>query len=429
MKKTLIFSLSLLLCLILIPSTFAAIIVSEPQRGMGLSDLTITFLNQDPDPVEPGEQVELRFRAENLGQNRIEDIEFEILPEYPFELLSEDEEGARINIGSLDPAQRGKDSAIFHWKLRVDSEAIEGDNDIELRYYVEGKPASIKLEPFRINVKSRDIILTVGKIESNPEKVVPGQEIELNFPLLNLADSDVDDVRIKLDLEGFPFATLGSTNEQVVRLLRRRETTDLTFKLVANSDADLKTYNIPIEIYFTDKFDEAHSLTGKFGIKVYEKPDYLLDLADVELDSGEVFLPNTKGRVIVAFSNTGRGDINALNIKLLPSDDYRIITKDELYIGNLESDDYETAEFDIYVNKVTGKIPLKIQLEYKDSENEKFVDNVDLMLNVYSKREAAKLGLIKRRSIVGTIITLLIIAGIIYLIYRHYKKKKKKKKK
>jgi hypothetical protein len=426
MKKTAIF-IALILCLILIPSSFAAIIVSEQQQGMGLKDLRITFLNQDPDPVEPGEQIELRFRAENHGQYRIEDIEFEILPEYPFELLSE--EDAKKAIGSLDPAQRGKDSAIFHWKLRVDSEAIEGNNEIELRYSVEGRPAAIKLEPFLVNVKSRDIILTVGKIEANPEKVAPGQEIELNFPLLNLADSDVDDVRVSLNLEGFPFATFGSTNEQVVQLLRRREITDLTFKLVANSDAELKTYNIPIEISFKDRFDESHLLTGKFGIKVYEKPDYLLDLTEVELAKGEVFLPNTKGRVIIAFSNTGRGDINALNIKLLPSDAYRIITKDELYVGNLESDDYETAEFDIYVNKVTGDVPLKLQLDYKDSENTKFTDNVDLMLKVYSKREAGKLGLIKKRNIIGAIIFWLIIAGIIYLIYRHYKKKKKKKKK
>jgi len=417
LDKKLIILISLILCLILVPSTFA----------IGLKDLRITFLNQDPDPVEPGEQVELRFRAENHGQNRIEDIEFEIIPDYPFELLNE--ENSIYSIGSLDAAQRGKDSAIFHWKLRVDSDAIEGNNEIELRYSVEGRPAAVKFEPFLINVKSRDIILTVGKIQANPEKVAPGQEIELSFPLQNLADSDVDDVRVTLDLEGFPFATFGSTNEQVVQLLRRRETTNLSFKLVTNSDADLKTYNIPIAISFTDKFDEDHKLTGKFGIKVYEKPDYLLDLTEVDLEKGEVFLPNTKGRVVVAFSNTGRGDINALNIKLLPSNSYKIITKDELYIGNLESDDYETAEFDIYVEKVTGDVPLKLQLDYKDSENTKFTDNIDLMLKVYSRKEAGKLGLIKKKNIIGAIIFWLIIAGIIYLIYRHYKKKKKIKKK
>ncbi|MBW3017971.1 COG1361 S-layer family protein [Candidatus Woesearchaeota archaeon] len=392
---------------------------------MGLKDLKITFLNQDPDPVEPGEQVELRFRAENQGQYRIEDIDFEIIADYPFELLETENE--RKSIGSLDAAQRGKDSAIFHWKLRVDNEAIEGENEIELRYYVEGKPAAIKLEPFLINVKSRDIIISVGNIKMEPEKVAPGQEIDITFPLRNLADSDVDDVRVKLDLEGFPFATFGSTNEQVIKLLRRRESADLTFMLVANTEAELKTHNIPILIYFKDKFNVEHELKGKFGVKVYEKPDYIFNVADVELDKGEVFLPNTKGRIVAAFSNTGRGDINALNVKLLPSDAYSIITKDELYVGNLESDDYETAEFDIFVKKVSGDVPLKFQLDYKDSENTKFTDNVELMLKVYSKGEAARFGLIKTTNVLGLIIFLLIIAGIIYLIYRHYKKRKKKK--
>ncbi|MBD3259323.1 hypothetical protein GF371_01695 [Candidatus Woesearchaeota archaeon] len=426
MNKAMIL-IAFFLCLILIPGSLAALIISEGEQvEMGLKDLRITFLNQDPDPVEPGEQVELRFRAENRGQYRIEDIEFEILPDYPFELL--ETENAKKNIGSLDAAQRGKDSAIFHWKLRVDNEAIEGDNEIELKYYVEDRPASIKLEPFLINVKSRDIIISVGNIKMEPKKVAPGQEIELTFPLRNLADSDVDDLRVKLDLAGFPFATLGSTNEQVIKLLRRRESDNVTFTLVANTDAELKTHNMPLSISFTDKFDVDHELKGKFGIKVYEKPDYIFNLADVEMETGEVFLPNTKGRIIAAFSNTGRGDINALNVKLLPSDKYSIITKDELYIGNLESDDYETAEFDIFVKKVTGNVPLKFQLEYKDSENTRFTDNIDLMLKVYSKREAARLGLIKGTNVVGIIIFLLIVAGIIYLIFRHYKKKKKKKK-
>ncbi|MBW3011060.1 COG1361 S-layer family protein [Candidatus Woesearchaeota archaeon] len=424
MKRILI---AILVLLILIPSVHSATVLSTGQKSIGLKDLKITFLNQDPDPVEPGEEVDVRFRAENMGQYRIEDIMFEILTDYPFELLNP--EDAEVDIGTLDASQRGKDSAIFSWKLRVDPYAIEGgSNEFEIRYYVEGRPAAIKLEPFQLNVRSRDIVLAVGEIKSTPEEVAPGQEIEISIPIMNLADSDIDDVRVKLDLEGFPFATVGSTNEQVIQMLRRREVKNVNFTLVANSDADLKTHNIPLLIKFTDKFDTDHELQGKFGVQVYEVPDYRVTLADVEIDKQEVFLSNTKGRVIVAFSNTGRGDINALNIKLLPSDDYQIITKDELYIGDLESDDYETAEFDIYVKKVERDVPLKLELTYKDSENTEFQDKVNLDLKVYSKKEAAKLGLIKQGNPAGLLIFLIIVASVGYWYYRRRKKKKQKKK-
>ncbi|MCK4670444.1 MAG: COG1361 S-layer family protein [Nanoarchaeota archaeon] len=418
--------IAILLLFVLIPSVSGAIIISEGQKSIGLKDLKITFLNQDPDPVEPGEQLKVKFRAENMGSYRIEDIEFEIILDYPFELLSI--EKAKINIGTLDASQRGKDSAIFDWKLRVDPDAIEGRNEFELRYTVEGRAAAIKFEPFMVNVRTRDIILSVGDIKMTPEKAVPGQEIDIEFPVVNLADSDVDDVRVVLDLEGFPFATVGSTNEQVLKMLKRRESAVAKFTLVADTEAALKTHNIPIAIRFKDKFDEDHELTGKFGIPVYEEPDYRLTIADVEVGKGEVFLPDTKGQVVIAFSNTGRGDINALNIKLLPSDDYTIITKDELYVGDLESDDYETAEFDIFVRKVIGDIPLDVELTYKDSENTKFEEQVQLVLKVYNKREAAKLGLIPKKGPAGSIIVLLIIIGAGYWYYKRQKKQKKKKK-
>lgn len=419
--------LGIILLLVLMPSVSGVLVISEGQKSIGLKDLKITFLNQDPDPVEPGEEVEVRFRAENMGQYRIEDIMFEIITDYPFELL--EPEDAEKEIGSLDASQRGKDSAIFSWKMRVDPYAIEeGTNEIELRYYVEGKPAAIKLEPFKINVRTREIVLAVEDIGAEPEKVAPGQDIKLAFPVRNLADSDIDDVRVKLDLVGFPFATVGSTNEKVIKLLERRSAKNVTFTLVANTDAALKTHNIPILIRFTDRFDVDHELKGKFGVQVYEKPDYRVNIADVEVEGKEAFLPKTKGRVIIAFSNTGRGDINALNIKLLPSGFYRIITKDELYIGDLESDDYETAEFDIYVQEETGEIPLFLELTYKDSENTQFKDSVKLSLNVYSKREAARLGLIERQSPIGLVVVLVIIGIIGYWYYRRQKMKKLKKK-
>ena len=43
-----------------------------------------TFLNQNPDPVEPGEYVELRWRFENTGDEDILNISAEIEPRAHF---------------------------------------------------------------------------------------------------------------------------------------------------------------------------------------------------------------------------------------------------------------------------------------------------------------------------------------------------------
>ena len=87
------------------------------------------LLNQDPDPVKQGEVVEVRFKIENDKSETLYDLEVEIIPQFPFTLYSGD---AIKKIGKLRASQTGADSVIVDYKLKVDSNAIEGDNEIEL---------------------------------------------------------------------------------------------------------------------------------------------------------------------------------------------------------------------------------------------------------------------------------------------------------
>ena len=49
-------------------------------------DLRVSISMQDPDPVEPGKEVEVSFKIENNG-TIANDVTFEILPDYPFSLV------------------------------------------------------------------------------------------------------------------------------------------------------------------------------------------------------------------------------------------------------------------------------------------------------------------------------------------------------
>lgn len=100
------------------------------------SQVRVTLLNQDPDPVQQGDTVELRFKVENLGGETTEEIEIEILPKYPFSLYTGE---SSVNIGKLRAGQTGADSAIVVFKLKVDSKAVEGDNEIELQVKSSGR--------------------------------------------------------------------------------------------------------------------------------------------------------------------------------------------------------------------------------------------------------------------------------------------------
>src|SRR3989344_4134469 len=81
------------------------------------AQLSFILLNQDPDPVRPGDVVEVRFKLENDAQETYSNVEVEILPEYRFTLYS----GTGLkNLGKIRASQTGRDAIILSWKLKVD---------------------------------------------------------------------------------------------------------------------------------------------------------------------------------------------------------------------------------------------------------------------------------------------------------------------
>ena len=45
--------------------------------------VVVTLINQEPDPVSPGNSVDLRFRIENRGGDTLKDVEVKLEPEFP----------------------------------------------------------------------------------------------------------------------------------------------------------------------------------------------------------------------------------------------------------------------------------------------------------------------------------------------------------
>ena len=140
--------------------------VIAAETGVSIPDwinIDVTMVNQIPDPVEPGQYVEVRFKFENTGSENAEDIEVQILPDYPFSLEPGDSQTKYI--GSAHGRQIGDIGIIVKYRLKVDENAVEGANDIELRYRINNPgypPNWIKLEPFTIDVQTHDAILAVS---------------------------------------------------------------------------------------------------------------------------------------------------------------------------------------------------------------------------------------------------------------------------
>lgn len=379
-------------------------------------NIDLVLLNQNPDPGQPGRYVELRFRTDNLGTLSAEDVIFELVPQYPFSLDPGDSPTRKI--GTIYGRATGDESATLYYKLRVDKNAIEGNNQIRLKYSIDGGSNWVLADEFDVRIQTIDASVGITSVKSTPTKIEPGKNADVRVTLVNLADSLLNDISLKLVLgsDSMPFAPLNSSSEKRVKSLDSGESVDFVFKLITLADADSKVYKVPIEITYLDESDKLHNTSDIIALVVGSLPDM-----SITIDSQTLYSQGSSGEIEIKFVNKGLTDIKFLNVEIKPTESFDVFSTKTVYLGDLDSDDYETAEFKIFIKKAEQSVKIPLSLEYKDANNEEFRQNVELELRLYSKTEMKQFGMAEQSRSVGLFIMIAIV-GVGYYFYRKRKK-------
>ena len=185
MKKIMLFGM---IVLILVLSTAGNAGVISSQAGLPLDThylMKVTMINQMPDPAEPGKYADVRFKFENNGTKTAENVEAEILPQYPFS-LDPGTDAIKI-LGSINAQQKGDKGVVIKYRLRVDKDALEGESEIKLRYRTS-ENVWITLPEFKINIQPYDAILVLDRVVSKPEVIKPGEKATVGITFRNMAE-------------------------------------------------------------------------------------------------------------------------------------------------------------------------------------------------------------------------------------------------
>jgi hypothetical protein len=128
------------------------------------------------------------------------------------------------------------------------------------------------------------------------------------------------------------------------------------------------------------------------------------------------------GKITLEIANSGSSDIKYLELQLLPSDDYQLVTTtDYFYLGDVDSDDTESEEIDVYINKKIDSLNVPVTLDYYDANNKQYQQQFDLKMELYSASELVKFGVLeKNNSWVYFLLFILVVVG--FILYRSYKK-------
>ncbi len=254
--------------------------------------------------------------------------------------------------------------------------------------------------------------IAIQSYTSFPEKILPGNTVDINLIMENVGDNDIENVVVSLDLTQTPFAPVGSSNEKILDEIDDNDRETVHFTLQALPNAEPAIYKISVVI--------AHngaSTTSLISIEVKANPHL-----DIILDHSDAVSVNSPGKVTVKFVNNGLSSVKFLKATMGASALYDILSPRSVYIGEVEVGDFETEEFTL-IPRIENPI-LTLDLEYRDGSNQQFRESKLLQLPVYTEEKAQQLGLIESKSSSWIVLIIIAMVVVISIAYRRIRRKK-----
>ncbi len=276
--------------------------------------------------------------------------------------------------------------------------------------------------------------LTIKDVTSTPSEVAPGETTSLKITLENNLNDDVTGVTVSLNLDAqivsgltgsttIPSAPLSpvKSTEVFIGDLNSDDSAIAKFDLIADAGAVAGVYKIPVTVsYLIDGQTQTITEKSSVSVTINSKPEFVLDAEGL-------LLQNQKNEIDLKITNIGLTKAKLLNIELSPSTVYQILSPTSVYMGDLDTNDFDSAKFSVFV-KDSSIISLPITLTYRDSSNKPYTEEKIVSARVYSQQEAIQLGLVQKSN-TGMYVTIIVVLLVLWIIYRNIKKWSKNRKK
>ncbi|MBA7647727.1 hypothetical protein ES703_55506 [subsurface metagenome] len=265
--------------------------------------------------------------------------------------------------------------------------------------------------------------VSIVDVSSSPEEVAPGQIVEISIEIENVFDYDVTNLNIRLDLIESSFAPYQSSSEKFIDKLDDGDEETFKFKLITLPETSTGIYRIPVEIRYEYK-NENSTLNSStkdelISITVNSPPELKVSTIDSILVRGK------ENDFSIKIINSGLADVKFVYLKMNEVGGIKFLSEKEQYIGDINSDDFDSIEYRVYVDRdASGTITLPVILKFKDATNKEFIESKNLILKTYSLKDAQNLGLIKKPNYKIYVLIGALVLG--YIFYRIRKKRKLK---
>ena len=205
--------------------------------------LTVQLRNQDPYPAVPGDYVKTVFQVDGIANQECRDVQFELIDNYPIHFDPDASKIVSINSGGY--SSDFSSFALVPYRVRVDENALDGDNEIKIRYTIGGE-GIFYTKSFNLSVEDSRTDFEISVKDYNAAISI------LTFEILNVGKNDVEALTVdvptqkNLDVKG--------SRRNIVGSLDSNDDTTFTF------EANPKQGQIDLILSYNDQNNVRRSL-------------------------------------------------------------------------------------------------------------------------------------------------------------------------
>jgi hypothetical protein len=264
--------------------------------------------------------------------------------------------------------------------------------------------------------------LTITSVTSSPHDIQPGEKFSLDLKVENNLNQDIENVVVSLDLSKTIFAPYQSSNEVRIEGISQDDDEKASFDLIASSDAVSGTYTIPVKI--TYDLDNGTAVTPEeFIVSATISANPNIGVSS----ENNILIKGTSGKLTIKIINSGLGGSKFLSISVQQVSGIKITSPNNVYIGNIDSNDFDTADFNIFIDSnAPSSMSVPVKITYLDASNNQVKEDKTISINTYTQKEAISLGLITKNNTFLIIISVVAIL-VIFLIYKRIRKRNRTK--
>lgn len=367
--------------------------------GLTIAQGTSTNLETDvkytePVPLQAGEYADIWIRITNEGDAEASNPTFEIVNEFPFQASGK----KQWSLGELQPGE----SYDIRAQVKVNENAVFGNNSLRVRTSSNNETFVTQSIPFEVRTDDRSLVVSDL---SFPERVEPGSSSEMNITLENQANSNFRNIDVSLNVDELPIAPQ-ETSRKRISSVGPEESETASFTLNVDQDAENQLYQMPIEITYQNQAGQEFTTTQTTGVSVGGYPNI-----DVAIDESDIRSAG-RGTVTLRILNRGEGQARFAEVGLEESDQYEILSQDSIYLGTMIADDYQTAEFELYVED-GETLELPVTVDYRTGEGDQ-TESFTIERELYSSSELQRYTGGNGGLPVIPIVAVIVLAGGVY---------------